>query len=104
MNCIDALADKVEAHVGYSRGRERKALFRAGTRIDSPLSRQHAESISSYHTRRRRWISRVMAIHTKTRVSDNALADYLHACAGLTKDEQTMIINFVGKRLDIDIS
>lgn len=71
---------------------EAKELYRVGTSIGGPLSRQNAESMSQYISRRKRWWKKLAELDSKLSVSDTILTDLLLDNAGLSRSEKLMIL------------
>ena len=88
---LKTLVDAVSDYVIQFKEDEARELFRAGTKVDGPLSRQSGETMASYINRRTRWFRRMKTIDPTTSVSDNILADYLLEGAGITHDQQLMV-------------
>lgn len=78
------LLEAIEQKVVLYKGDEARALFKAGSSSDGPMSRQLGEPMADYISRRQRWVARLHALESETKVSENILADYLLEFARLT--------------------
>ena len=94
----DVLIKTIEDYVMQFKADEARDLFHAGTRGVGQLSRQTGEPMTSYITRRRRWIQRLQSLDSNTKVSENILADCLLDCSGLSQEQKLMIKTVCGNR------
>jgi len=71
---------------------EAKTLLKVGQNTKGVMSRQKRESMLAYISRRRRWWSRVKLMDPKVAVSEDMLGDWLLDSAGITYDQQRMVM------------
>ena len=94
-DAVPALIEAMRRAVFTLKEHEAKELYRMGTSIGGPLSRQAGESMTQYISRRKRWWRKVKELDEKLQVSDTILTDLLMDNANLNRSEKLMILTTV---------
>ena len=77
---------------------EAKKLYRVGQDANGVMSRQSAESMVEYISRRERWYEQLLILDPQSTMSETIRADLLLEMCGITKPEKLMVITSIGNK------
>ena len=99
---IKQLIDAMRHRVFPLARQEAKELYRAGHSRKGHLSRQPTESTINFTSRRRRWWKELKKMDPSISLSDSILGDLMLESAGLTEDQQKMVLTSTGNCRDFE--
>ena len=93
---IPKLVAAINIMIQGKRNQEAKELHREGGKQGGLLSRQVGEPMGSYCGRRKRWHKRLKGLDDGFAVSEKIQADMLLEQAGISQDQQLMVLTSTG--------
>jgi hypothetical protein len=99
---FDDLVTAMTARVFPQAQAEAKELYQVGHKHRGPLSRQAAEPMISYVSRRRRWWATLKKLDSTVDLSPSLLGDLMLDAANLGKVEKLMVLTSTGNDVEFE--
>ena len=93
---LTVLTEALRSHIFPKKEAEAKVLYKHGHKKKGILSRQPAEPIVSYVSRRRRWWTQLKQLDSSVELSDTIRGDLLLEAANLGKIESLLVLSSAG--------
>ena len=91
---LDLLVQKVQERHLPQRQAEARELLKQGMRVGGPMSRVPGEPMTSYISRRRRWLALVHEMDNTLELGDTVQGSMMLEQAGLSRLEQNMVLTY----------
>jgi len=93
---LTVLTETLRSHIFPKKEAEAKVLYKHGHKKKGVLSRQSAEPIVSYVSRRRRWWTQLKQLDSSVELSDTIRGDLMLEAANLGKIESLLVLSSAG--------